>query len=129
MKVKLNPMKGESVMAKKKVSKADFKKALEIGRPPNIKRLFPNSRALIVSGKVDRLERKAETEKLISLIIKLIIVIFLSLLAILILIYGIIAQKPPEQILPPILILVLIMIRFVERREHHGQTQSFQSRI
>ncbi|MBN2140808.1 MAG: class II fructose-bisphosphate aldolase [Desulfovibrionaceae bacterium] len=31
---------------------ADFEKALEIGRPPNIKRLFPNSRALIVSGKV-----------------------------------------------------------------------------
>jgi len=42
-------------MAKRKISKADFKKALEIGRPPNIKRLFPNSRALIVSGKaVDR---------------------------------------------------------------------------
>jgi fructose-bisphosphate aldolase class II len=42
-------------MAKRTVSKADFKKALEIGRPPNIKRLFPNSRALIVSGKaVDR---------------------------------------------------------------------------
>jgi fructose-bisphosphate aldolase class II len=39
-------------MAKKKVSSADFKKALEIGRPPNIKKLFPNSRALIVSGKV-----------------------------------------------------------------------------
>jgi fructose/tagatose bisphosphate aldolase len=31
---------------------ADFNKALEIGRPPNIKRLFPNSKALIVSGKV-----------------------------------------------------------------------------
>ncbi|MBU0729778.1 MAG: class II fructose-bisphosphate aldolase [Proteobacteria bacterium] len=30
----------------------DFNKALEIGRPPNITRLFPNSRALIVSGKV-----------------------------------------------------------------------------
>jgi len=30
----------------------DFEKALEIGRPPNIVRLFPNSRALIVSGKV-----------------------------------------------------------------------------
>jgi fructose-bisphosphate aldolase class II len=39
-------------MAKRKVSKADFKKAIEIGRPPNIKRLFPNSKALIVSGKV-----------------------------------------------------------------------------
>jgi fructose/tagatose bisphosphate aldolase len=30
----------------------DFEKALEIGRPPNISALFPNSRALIVSGKV-----------------------------------------------------------------------------
>lgn len=30
----------------------EFEKALEIGRPPNIARLFPNSRALIVSGKV-----------------------------------------------------------------------------
>src|SRR3990172_2593348 len=39
-------------MERSKVSKADFKKVLEIGRPPNIKTLFPNSRALIVSGKV-----------------------------------------------------------------------------
>jgi fructose-bisphosphate aldolase class II len=39
-------------MAKRKVSKAEFKKALEIGRPPNIKKIFPNSKALIVSGKV-----------------------------------------------------------------------------
>jgi fructose-bisphosphate aldolase class II len=39
-------------MVKSKASKADFNKALEIGRPPNIKKLFPNSRALIVSGKV-----------------------------------------------------------------------------
>lgn len=31
---------------------ANFEKALEIGRPPNIRTLFPNSRALIVSGKV-----------------------------------------------------------------------------
>ncbi len=30
----------------------DFERALEIGRPPNITRLFPNSKALIVSGKV-----------------------------------------------------------------------------
>jgi fructose-bisphosphate aldolase class II len=30
----------------------EFQKALEIGRPPNITQLFPNSRALIVSGKV-----------------------------------------------------------------------------
>jgi fructose-bisphosphate aldolase, class II len=31
---------------------ADFEKALQVGRPPNISRLFPNSKALIVSGKV-----------------------------------------------------------------------------
>jgi fructose-bisphosphate aldolase class II len=30
----------------------EFEKALAIGRPPHIARLFPNSRALIVSGKV-----------------------------------------------------------------------------
>ncbi len=30
---------------------ADYKRALEIGRPPNIVKLFPNSKALIVSGK------------------------------------------------------------------------------
>ncbi|HNW30426.1 MAG TPA: class II fructose-bisphosphate aldolase, partial [Spirochaetota bacterium] len=30
----------------------DFLKALEVGRPPNIVKLFPNSKALIVSGKV-----------------------------------------------------------------------------
>jgi fructose/tagatose bisphosphate aldolase len=34
------------------VSSTDFNKALEIGRPPNVKKLFPNSRALLVSGKV-----------------------------------------------------------------------------
>lgn len=34
------------------VSQADFDKALAIGRPPNIKKLFPNSKALLVSGKV-----------------------------------------------------------------------------
>jgi fructose-bisphosphate aldolase class II len=32
--------------------KPDFEKALEIGRPPNIMKLFPHSRALLVSGKV-----------------------------------------------------------------------------
>jgi fructose-bisphosphate aldolase, class II len=33
----------------------DFEKALEIGRPPNVTKLFPNSKALIVSGKfIDR---------------------------------------------------------------------------
>jgi len=30
----------------------EYTKLLEIGRPPNIKKLFPNSKALIVSGKV-----------------------------------------------------------------------------
>ena len=30
----------------------DFERALQVGRPPNIKALFPNSRALLVSGKV-----------------------------------------------------------------------------
>jgi fructose/tagatose bisphosphate aldolase len=33
-------------------SNKEFDRALEIGRPPNIVKLFPNSRALIVSGKV-----------------------------------------------------------------------------
>jgi fructose/tagatose bisphosphate aldolase len=31
---------------------SDFAKALEIGRPPNVAKLFPNSKALLVSGKV-----------------------------------------------------------------------------
>ena len=31
---------------------SDFEKALQAGRPPNIRKLFPNSKALIVSGKV-----------------------------------------------------------------------------
>ncbi len=36
----------------------DFARALEVGRPPNVKKLFPNSRALIVSGKAaDRAAR------------------------------------------------------------------------
>lgn len=34
------------------VSQAEFEQALAVGRPPNIVKLFPNSRALIVSGKV-----------------------------------------------------------------------------
>ncbi len=33
------------------VSSTDFDKALAVGRPPNICKLFPNSKALIVSGK------------------------------------------------------------------------------
>jgi fructose/tagatose bisphosphate aldolase len=37
------------------ISKADFEKAVQIGRPPNVTKLFPNSRALLVSGKfIDR---------------------------------------------------------------------------
>jgi len=34
------------------VKAADFDRALAIGRPPNIVKLFPNSRAMLVSGKV-----------------------------------------------------------------------------
>lgn len=34
------------------VNAKDFNRALEIGRPPNIVKLFPNSRGLLVSGKV-----------------------------------------------------------------------------
>ena len=40
---------------KKSPAVSDFESALEIGRPPNVKKLFPNSKALIVSGKfIDR---------------------------------------------------------------------------
>ena len=36
----------------------DFERALQVGRPPNVQALFPNSKALIVSGKaVDRAMR------------------------------------------------------------------------
>jgi fructose/tagatose bisphosphate aldolase len=45
-------MKGGTAMADKRIAAADFEKALSIGRPPNIIKRFPNSRALIVSGKV-----------------------------------------------------------------------------
>ena len=43
-------------MDKKSVAATkDFAKALEVGRPPNIVKLFPNSKALLVSGKgIDR---------------------------------------------------------------------------
>lgn len=38
-----------------KITRQEFEKAVEVGRPPNVKRLFPNSKALLVSGKyVDR---------------------------------------------------------------------------
>ncbi|MFH1567437.1 MAG: class II fructose-bisphosphate aldolase [Gemmatimonadota bacterium] len=36
----------------KKSNAADYRKALEVGRPPNIAKLFPSSQALLVSGKV-----------------------------------------------------------------------------
>ena len=39
----------------KPVTSADFEQAIKIGRPPNVEKLFPNSKALIVSGKfIDR---------------------------------------------------------------------------
>jgi fructose-bisphosphate aldolase class II len=34
------------------ISSDDFRRAIEVGRPPNIVKLFPHSQALIVSGKV-----------------------------------------------------------------------------
>lgn len=52
MSLKLHSSYKGEIMTKSTVSSTDFSKALEMGRPPNIKRLFPNSRALIVSGKV-----------------------------------------------------------------------------
>ncbi|MEE8551857.1 MAG: class II fructose-bisphosphate aldolase [Desulfobacterales bacterium] len=40
---------------KRVIPSSDFEIALEVGRPPNLKNLFPNSKALIVSGKfIDR---------------------------------------------------------------------------
>ena len=36
---------------KRVIPSSDFEIALEVGRPPNVKNLFPNSKALIVSGK------------------------------------------------------------------------------
>ena len=39
-------------MTEKKMYSPEFEKALSIGRPPNIVKLFPNSKGLIVSGKV-----------------------------------------------------------------------------
>ncbi|MBW1820862.1 MAG: class II fructose-bisphosphate aldolase [Deltaproteobacteria bacterium] len=42
-------------MSATSISYTDFEKALKKGRPPNVVKLFPNSRALIVSGKfIDR---------------------------------------------------------------------------
>ena len=34
------------------VAQADFERAVAIGRPPNVRKLFPNSKGLLVSGKV-----------------------------------------------------------------------------
>ena len=42
-------------MSTTNISSTDFEKALKKGRPPNVVKLFPNSKALIVSGKfIDR---------------------------------------------------------------------------
>lgn len=42
-------------MSETDTTQADFEKALKVGRPPNVARLFPNSGALIVSSKyIDR---------------------------------------------------------------------------
>ncbi|MFP4629922.1 MAG: class II fructose-bisphosphate aldolase [Desulfohalobiaceae bacterium] len=42
-----------------KFSQADFEKCVQVGRPPNVSQLFPNSKALLVSGKyIDRAMRK-----------------------------------------------------------------------
>ena len=42
-------------MSETSISSKDFEKALKKGRPPNVVKLFPNSKALIVSGKfIDR---------------------------------------------------------------------------
>lgn len=45
----------ENKMSYPSINSRDFTRALDTGRPENIKQLFPNSRALIVSGKyIDR---------------------------------------------------------------------------
>jgi fructose-bisphosphate aldolase class II len=50
---KLNAQKGGYVMTETNTANsAGFEKALQIGRPPNVVKCFPNSRALIVSGKI-----------------------------------------------------------------------------
>jgi fructose-bisphosphate aldolase class II len=42
-------------MSEETINIKEFEQALQVGRPPNITRLFPNSRALIVSGRyIDR---------------------------------------------------------------------------
>ena len=42
-------------MAETSAISEDYENVLKIGRPPNVEKLFPNSKALIVSGKyIDR---------------------------------------------------------------------------
>jgi len=48
----LRKIRRRAMSSKSAISEKDFEKALEVGRPPNISRLFPNSKALIVAGKV-----------------------------------------------------------------------------
>ena len=49
----VDTQKGGNVMAETNATAAaDYEKALQIGRPPNVVKCFPNSRALIVSGKI-----------------------------------------------------------------------------
>ena len=45
---------GHHILSREKTMGSDtlFEQALEVGRPPTVKRLFPHSRALLVSGKV-----------------------------------------------------------------------------
>ena len=45
-------IKNQKSKIKNPMGSKGFEKALEIGRPPNVRELFPNSKALIVSGKV-----------------------------------------------------------------------------
>jgi len=81
-------------MVKRKISKGVSKKALDVRRPLNINRLFPNSGALIVSRKaLGEMIRKGEAEEMVNLLIKLLTLLFLF------------------QILPPITLLILILIR------------------
>jgi fructose-bisphosphate aldolase class II len=56
MEILTNTQKGGYNMAETNTGNpADFEKALQIGRPPNVVKCFPNSRGLIVSGKfIDR---------------------------------------------------------------------------
>ncbi len=45
----LDEIRSDTIEGGKRMT--DFENALEVGRPPNVKTLFPNSKALIVSGK------------------------------------------------------------------------------